>query len=323
MATLLRQYVMMQYLDLIIPFFFVKMKKVWKHPRDEQESFLRKMLARDAYTEYGRRHGFGDISSLKEFRDKHPLTKYDHYRDYFQKLADGEKNICVAAKVERFGTSSGTTGKGKLIPMVASQNVPFLITAVPRLVSKLSPVQKLVMLYCKPADKFTKKGLHIGPAVVVPESDESSMTAVQNTPFSGFKISTDFEATYVHVLFALTDKNIYQFFAPFASQVYRAIKMLEDEQNMFLEDLTEGRVNPKLQIDGEIRRSLDAALTANPARANELREEFAKGFVGIVGRIWPRLEYIVTIDISGYMKKLDARYTRGKAYKVGLLDPGS
>ena len=99
LATLLRQYVMMKYLDLIIPFFLIKMKKVWKHPRDEQEAFLRKMLARDADTEYGRRYGFGDIGSLQEFRDKHPLTKYDHYRDYFQRLADGEKNVCVAAKV--------------------------------------------------------------------------------------------------------------------------------------------------------------------------------------------------------------------------------
>ena len=106
--------------------------------------------------------------------------------------------------------------------MESSQNENVLMMAVPRLVSKLSPVQKFCMLYCKPAERFTKTGVHIGPAVFVRDTDKSLITVVQNTPFSGFQISTDFEATYVHVLFALTDKNIYQFYAPFASQVYRA-----------------------------------------------------------------------------------------------------
>ncbi len=59
-----------------------------------------KLLARDVKTEYGRRHGFSDISSLQEFREKHPLTKYEHYREYFTRLADGEKkDVCVATEV--------------------------------------------------------------------------------------------------------------------------------------------------------------------------------------------------------------------------------
>ena len=137
------------------------------------------------------------------------------------------------------------------------------------------------------------------------------MRTTQNTPFSAFQISTDFEATYIHLLFALTDRSIFLFVAPFTSQLYRMLTMLEDKQDMLLEDLTKGRVNPRLNIDEKIRRSLDAALKPNPARAEELRGEFARGFVGIVGRIWPQIKCISTIDISGYMKKLDARYTKG------------
>ncbi|XP_022106526.1 GH3 domain-containing protein-like, partial [Acanthaster planci] len=166
-------------------------------------------------TEYGRRYLRG-IQSLQDFRDKHPLTKYDHYQDYFQRLAEGEKNVCVATKFDRFGTSSGTTGKGKLIPVV-------------------------------------------------------------------MKTST----------------------------VYRAFAMLEDDQDMFLEDLSVGRINPSLNLDEEIRRSLNAALKPNLARANELRAEFARGFEGIAIRIWPHLLGITTIDISGYMKKLSEKYTKG------------
>ncbi|XP_033624241.1 probable indole-3-acetic acid-amido synthetase GH3.9 [Asterias rubens] len=313
LATLLAQYLIMQVFDLIAPSVYRNLKKVWKYPRKEQDNFLLKLLARDAKTEYGMTHGFSDIKSLQEFREKHPLTKYEHYRDYFTRLADGEKNVCVAATLERFGTSSGTTGKGKLIPMVTSSHFQKANTVLSRLLYSPDPVQKVAILYSKPAEKFTKSGARIAPLVFFPDSTISNffMSAVQNTPPSGFQISSDFEATYVNMLFALTDKNMGQFFAPFASQVYRGLKMLEDDREMFLEDLTEGRVNPKIQLDEGIRRSLDAALTADPARADELRREFAKGFVGIMARIWPHLVHMSTIDISGYMKNLEARYSKG------------
>ncbi|XP_071788237.1 uncharacterized protein [Asterias amurensis] len=313
LVTLLVQYFVQQIPSLMASSVYSEIEKVWQRPRKEQEMCLMKLLARDAKTEYGRRHGFSDIKSLQEFREKHPLTKYEHYRDYFTRLADGEKNVCVATKLRRFGTSSGTTGKGKLIPMVSSKEFERVVLAISSLLFSPSPVQKAFMLYCKPAEKFTKSGMRIAPVMFIPEGKivDLFMSAIQNLPPIGLQISTDFEATYVHTLFALIDKNIGQFFAPFASQIYRALKMLEDEHEMFLEDLTLGRVNPKIQLEEGIRRSLDAALTADPARVDELRREFAKGFVGIVGRIWPHMTHVSTIDISGYMKKLNATYTKG------------
>ncbi|XP_033624242.1 probable indole-3-acetic acid-amido synthetase GH3.9 isoform X1 [Asterias rubens] len=311
LKTLLLQYFMVKQIDFFVPFLLYKMTKAWKNPMQAQEKLLLKLLARDAKTEYGMTHGFSDIKSLQEFREKHPLTKYDHYRDYFTRLADGEKNVCLAADIYRFGTSSGTTGKGKLIPMVLSSISGSLIFSVMRIVNPPSPVRKLALLYCKPTPQKTKTGIDIAPAFFMPDYAKFYTDMFQNTPFCAFQISTDFEATYVHMLFALTDKNIFQFLAPFASQVYRAFAMLEEEQGMFLEDLTLGRVNPKIQLDEGIRRSLDAALTADPARADELRREFAKGFVGIVGRIWPHLHYVLTADISNFFKKLDAKYTKG------------
>ncbi|XP_038058034.1 GH3 domain-containing protein-like [Patiria miniata] len=315
LKTLLLEYAINLATDFFDPYIFGKLKMAWKEPRKAQEKFLRELISRDADTEYGRRYLTG-IQSLQDFRDKHPLTKYDHYQDYFQRLADGEKNVCVAAKVDRFGVSSGTTGTGKLIPLILKTSAGMILIMNHKRLYKSSPVQRVATLYCRPAKKFTKSGLPIAPLFFIGDTELTKMccTAIQNTPFSAFRISTDFEATYVHLLFALTDKNLASFSASFASQVYRAFSMLEDEQDMFLEDLSEGRINLRLNIDAEIRRSLDAALKANPARADELRAEFARGFVGIAGRIWPHLQGITAVDISGYMKKLNERYTKGIAF---------
>ncbi|XP_071789171.1 uncharacterized protein [Asterias amurensis] len=313
LSTLLQQYLRMKLVDLASLFILSKMTRIWKNPMRHQEMLLKKLLTRDAKTEYGMTHGFSDIKSLQEFREKHPLTKYEHYRDYFTRLADGEKNVCVAEEIHRFGTTSGTTGKGKVLPSKALSAVSILVS-FPRRLTKISPVQKSAILYCKPAMKFTATGLPIVPFFYTSEDDRRFTNVTVNSPFSAFQIITDFEATYVHMLFALTDKNIFQLVAAFASQVYRGLKMLEEEHEMFLEDLTLGRVNPKIQLDEGIRRSLDAALTADPARADELRREFAKGFVGIVGRIWPHLEFISAIEISGYLRKIEARYAKGTRF---------
>ena len=310
------EYIAIQGLNLYSKFLMSQMTKVWKQPMKAQEAFLQELIARDRDTEYGKRYLSG-IKTLQEFRNKHPLTKYDHYEEHFKRLANGEEGVCVGCKVDRFGISSGTTGKGKLIPVVASNSAYTFLTVVLRRLFKLSPVQKRVMLYCRPARKFTKSGLAIAPIFFLPENTFPFMEAIQVSPGSALLISTDFEATYIHLLFGLVNKNINMFFAPFASQVHRALKMLEHNQDMFLEDLTLGRVNPRLNIDEGIRRSLDAALKADPARADELRREFARGFVGIVRRIWPHLALLTTIDISGYVKKFNATYA--KCYRQLIL----
>ncbi|XP_022106549.1 probable indole-3-acetic acid-amido synthetase GH3.8 isoform X2 [Acanthaster planci] len=315
LMTLLLEYTYFQFIGLFGPLIVSKLTKAWKEPRKAQETFLRELISRDANTEYGKRYLKG-IKSLQDFRDKHPLTKYDHYQDYFQRLADGEKNVCVATKVERFGLSSGTTGKGKLIPLVISKSGRLVAGVYLQRLAGVSPVQKIATIYCRSAHRFTKSGLLVAAVSFIPESRASKFLtgSLSNTPFPAYKISTDFEATYVHLLFSLTDKNISVFLTPFASQVYRAFAVLEDKQDMLLADLSQGKINPNLNLDEDIRQSVNAALKPNPARADELRAEFARGFVGIASRIWPYLKCVLTIDVSGYMKKLQENYTKGTKF---------
>ncbi len=98
-----------------------KMTKLWKSPRQAQESLLRELITRDADTVYGKERRLEEILSLTELQKKHPLTDYDHYRSYVQRLADGEPNVFVGETLLRFGQTSGTTGSSKMIPIVKSQ----------------------------------------------------------------------------------------------------------------------------------------------------------------------------------------------------------
>ncbi len=293
------------------------MKKVWQDPRSAQESLLLHLITRDEGTVYGKDNRLADIGSLEDLQKKHPVTVYSHYQDYTRRLADGEENVFVGEKLVRFGVTSGTTGAGKLIPLVPSQ--PSMTDLV---IFKSwhchgygtfgtpSPVQKHCVLYCKPEAMVTKSGLSVAPLVYFPEEAQFFCDVLFTTPFDGFKIMSDYESTYIHMLFGIRDKHVCTFTAPFLSQVYRAFKLLEDNWETMLVDLAAGRLGKHLDIDADIRKNLDAKLEPMPERAAELRSEFTQGFEGIMRRMWPNIKFINSIDIAGFQKKLSG-YSKG------------
>jgi hypothetical protein len=60
----------------------------------------------------------GGYATIDEFRRKVPLTNYDDYRNYVDRMIqNGEKNLLSSDKIIYYATSSGTTGKIKFLPI--------------------------------------------------------------------------------------------------------------------------------------------------------------------------------------------------------------
>lgn len=65
---------------------------------------------------------------------------------------------------------------------------------------------------------------------------------------------TEPEALYVHLLFALKDRNLGILEANFAQLVYSGLRALEAQWKLLVEDVEHGRVNPSLDIKDDVRR---------------------------------------------------------------------
>ncbi|XP_038051191.1 probable indole-3-acetic acid-amido synthetase GH3.9 [Patiria miniata] len=322
LRTLLGSYVSHTLIRLAYPFVAYKVSKQWKNPRDSQENRLRLLTTRDAKTEYGRKFQLGKIKTLRDLQSKHPITTYDHYRPYVQRLADGEDGVFLGDTIRRFGITSGTTGSGKLIPMIHATIGNGAVTVLnikvtDRAFGRPSPLQRGCILYCKPAPAVTKSGLDVAPLIYFSEKDKTMLMAMQNAPFEAFQIMTDFEAAYVHLLFGIADRNLSFFYGGFTSMTHRAFKLLEDNWEQMLTDLITGRLNPKLNIEDNVRAGLEAVLVPDPDRVDQLRSEFSKGFKGVVARIWPYLHYIFCVDMAGFKKKLQEGYAKGTPIFTG------
>ena len=67
-------------------------------------------------TAYGRDHDLSSISYRKYLHATQPLTDYDHYSNYIERVYKGEKDIMTTAQPEMIGISSGTKNKPNKYP---------------------------------------------------------------------------------------------------------------------------------------------------------------------------------------------------------------
>src|SRR5262245_19786108 len=84
-------------------------------PVQAQEDLLRQILETNAGTEFGRRHGFASITTLRQFQERMPIAGYEDLEPYITKEMQGEPNQLTKEPPVLFTTTSGTTGARKYI----------------------------------------------------------------------------------------------------------------------------------------------------------------------------------------------------------------
>lgn len=282
----------------------------------QEETFL-KILKSNADTEYGLKYNFGGINDKAKYVSQHPLTRYKHYESYIEKISEGEKNVLTAKDPYQLGVTSGTSGKSSLLP--TTNDIPRIFFTNGVLVGintmfEAYPgsyqLQKSLKFFYSPKWCYTSSGLPIGPNSSSP-SNSQRILHLYTTPKAGFDIMTEPEALYIHLLFALKDRNLGILEANFAQLVYSGLLALEAQWKSLVEDVELGRVNPILNIKEDVRSKLDSLLKPDKERAVELEREFTNGFDGIVRRVWPHINLVLACSTGSselYASKLKEKY---------------
>ena len=103
----------------------VRFRRATARVSEEQTRLLRRLLAANAGTEFGRRHAFGSIRTPEEYQRNVPLATFDDYGPAIERLARGETNLLTAEPVRMFEPTSGSSGATKLVPYTASLQADF------------------------------------------------------------------------------------------------------------------------------------------------------------------------------------------------------
>ncbi|MDD4170562.1 MAG: GH3 auxin-responsive promoter family protein [Desulfotomaculaceae bacterium] len=280
---------------------------------------LREILALNIDSEYGRKYQFSSIKSSLAYKEKVPLTTYQDYQPYIERMAGGEKNILTSLPIIYFGLSSGTTGKSKLIPVtdlgrkVVNTHMMLLTQGlIQRALPQTRGGGKGLLLMNSAKAGITAGGIPTGAGT---SGGMNSMKFIVpylwTSPPEILQLVDQRTALYLHLLFALQETNLAYINAPFPAPILQLFHLLEEEWPSLRRDLAEGRLSEDLPLEPEMRGRLAKRMRPDARRAEQLAKEVNRGMKNIACRLWPKLLYVCCVaggSFSIYIEKL-SHYT--------------
>ena len=277
------------------------------------EALLMQILQDNKDTEYGKKYGFADIHSVREYQEKVPYSTYDNYAPYIERMVKkGEKDLITAYPVIQYAETSGSIGVQKRIPLTDRAMDVY---------QSYSGIRMFAL-----ADRHYREKLHqklpVGRGLNAMEVESGTMEdgtpkgSVSGSAIRKFKSVMPFFLTspipiifptggmnmqYMRIRFALEDRDMSYMVSSFMTNLSDMLNFMKNNWEMLVEDIENGTVNPDMVKGEEYLEPIRPYLKKMPERAAELRRIFAEGFdTPIVPRLWPNLSYISAIGTGGF-----------------------
>lgn len=272
-------------------------EKTTKDPIEAQAKILFEFLGRNKNTEYGLKHNFGGVRSIKDYQEAVPVNDYHTLWPYIKKMANGEANILTHDKVMLFGVTSGTTGKPKFIP----------VTEYSR--SKKVDVMNLWLYYISRDHPNIFKGKIL--AIVSPEVEGHTKVGIPHgaetghgyrnmpglvknlyvIPYQVFEIK-HYDARYYTILRLAMEQDITTLASLNPSTIILLCQKIAPLERRIIEDIEKGTLDKGIDIPDNIRKVIEKSLRPNPARATRLKEILKEKNDLLPKDFWPNLELI-------------------------------
>jgi hypothetical protein len=260
--------------------------------RHVQREVLLRKLRRHADSDFGRQHGFAQIKSVADFRRQVPLTTYEYYQPYIQRLKRGEVTALFApgTKLLMFALTSGTTATPKFIPITEEcfqqYREGWNLWAVRTYLDHRDMLRKKTLGLASNWDQFcTEGGTPCGSI---------SGLATQTTPLIGrpifvspwmlIKIKDPVVKQYASLRLAAASRRVGMLMTANASTLVGLARLADARRESLIRDIHDGTFSEPDALPAEVRRSLGRCFRrADPVRAREL-----ENIVAETGHLYPR-----------------------------------
>ena len=89
-----------------------------KYPFDVQQEVFLKLVDQATRTTWGVQYGYDSIYSIEDYQQRVPISTYEDFKPYINRLRRGEQNLVWPSEIKWFAKSAGTTSdKSKFIPV--------------------------------------------------------------------------------------------------------------------------------------------------------------------------------------------------------------
>ena len=255
------------------------------NPMRSQEEFVMRLVRENAKTTFGIEHGFKNILSLDGFRRFMPLTSYEDYIPYIERIVNGERNVLTAYLTEHISTVDGY----RKLPQSrwsVQANYDYSFCAGFYIAGQHGFLTDGMTLNL--VDNGVERlpsGLTIGNLLgrhLVKREFDNDQVYVIPVDVNNWPQTTD--VLYLQALFALRQKKISLAICDHYDNMLELLRYIEKHWPTLAEDIGHG--NPYIQPDAE--------------RADTIREIMGLHHIGtqMVEQLWPGLHCIMVYDVD-------------------------
>lgn len=286
-----------------------------KDPKTIQDEVLRKIIAKNKNTEFGKEHSFEKIKTYDDFKELVPVHDFEDLRPYFEKQMKTGDLVINYEKPVIYNLTSGTTGNPKFIPYLRET-----INGLRKSQRIFSYVQfntrsdgfkgKLVGIVSPAIEGKLENDIPFGSASGwIYKTMPRQIRKKYLLPPEVFEIKDHEIKYYVLLRLTIEDKNVTYLGSANPTTFLKLHRMLLSEKEHLINDIENGTIYCSEKIDPEIYDSLKTQLKKNPKRAKELRKLFSQKTEIKFTDIWPYIKILTTwtggscgIALSGVLK---------------------
>ena len=262
-----------------------RLEDITYNPMRSQEEFLMRLVRENANTAFGREHGFRNILTLDAFRRFMPLTSYEDYIPFIERIVDGEKNILTTYLTEHISTLDGY----RRLPqsrwsVQASYDYSFCAGFYIAGQHGFLTDGMTLNLVDNSVERLPS-GLTIGNLLgrhLVKREFDNDQVYVIPVDVTNWPQTAD--VLYLQALFALKQRNISLAICEHYGNMVELLRYIEKHWPTLADDIERG--NPHIEPD--------------PERANAIREIMEPHCIGsqMLDQLWPGLRCIMVYDVD-------------------------
>lgn len=333
--------------NLLWFFYSAGMSRKWKRATRDvagtQSDVLKRIIASNLDSDFGREHHFIDITSREAYQQSVPIRSYEELKPYIERIAEGHSKVLTLEPVRQFALTSGSTQASKLIPYTKALVSEFQEGIDPWVyyLFRSFPRMLLGKTYWSVTPVGERKS-HTSGGIAIGFDDEQQYFS----PFTRWVLNSimavpsqlarlrDLEVfRYTTLRLLLQEKSLSWVSVWNPSFLTLLLDPLATYLPQLIEDTRHGTLSVASKIEPPLRNALLPLCKRNPARAAELASLYnawqGKPFTEpkIAGRtlyeaIWPRMKLIscwahgnAATAVSG----LKAYFPRAVIQPKGLL----
>lgn len=302
------------------------LKRASTFPRVFQARTLRMILENAKDSAYGKDHHFADILSAGSDQEMFQLyqqynapTEFEDYRPYVERMMKGEPDILFQGKPVLYGTTSGSTGVPKYVP-ISQTYLKNIYGRMTRLWlynfiqhRKKALTGQIMTVVGKEVEGYAEDGTIFGSVSAFTQRDAPGFIKKMHAcPFAAYRIEDYTSRNYVLMRFCI-ERNITLFIAPNPSTLLEMQNTVDKWLDEMIEDIGNGTVSHKFNIPDDVRAELESHVKPNPDRAFELRSLQSQHDHVLPRHYWPNLQVLSTWKCGNtqvYLKKMSDYFLR-------------